>query len=158
LSPDVTRLSGRRCLRTSQVSDEASHVRVSRVPLPVDLGNLVADRGIRIVGEVLRDHVGHEGQASTVDPQVERRVHVRVVGLDVLQHIDGADGELAAEIATHAERLDDVELPAQPAHQFERGLHLITRRFWLHRETNLVVNHGELLGCGGFIAAGGPGA
>src|SRR5262249_23026070 len=64
--------------------------------------------------------------------------------LDVLQHIDGADGERSAEVTTDAERLHDLEFPAQPAHQFERGLDLVSWCLGLHGETDLVINHGVL--------------
>jgi hypothetical protein len=40
------------------------------------------------------------------------RVHVRVIRLDVFQHINGSDGELPAEVAADAEGLDDLKLPA----------------------------------------------
>src|SRR5262252_2615462 len=124
-----------------ETPDEAGHIGVRRVALPVDLGDLVANCRIVIVGQVLRDHVAHEGQAGAIDLQMERGVYVRLISFDVPQDIEGADGELSSEVATHAKRFDHVELSAKPAHQFERGINLILGSGWPQSETDLVINH-----------------
>src|SRR4029453_11232080 len=92
-------------------------------------------------GEVLRDHVAHARKTGTVDLKVERGVHERLVGIDVLHTVHGADGERAAESATHAKELDHVKLAAKSTQELERIVDLLLRRLRFHGETNLVINH-----------------
>src|SRR5262249_45348737 len=73
----------------AEVFDQAEEIGIVFESAAVDLPDLIADRGVLVVGEVLGDHFVHYWQADLVGLAVERREHIRLVGLDVLQSEHG---------------------------------------------------------------------
>src|SRR5690606_7040466 len=114
-------------------------------PSSVELRDLLADRRVRVVGEIEGDEVGHERQADRVRLQVPRRVQVGLVRLDVGQCVHGGVVELSADVATDGPRLDHVDLLWIPPKSFDATLDLVRRDLGLKRHSDDVVDHANLL-------------